>query len=312
MYKSKKFGSTQIIWEQESKLDKARKRISSILRLRVVPPNQSNGPIEVLRSILLPMLDFKGGDVKQAKMNWIVSGNLEKIAGHLGQDHFRTPTLLGPNIEFEKYTKSLAKFKNFFLLVPSDWVVPILEARLNIPIEKIKVWPAGIDTEYWRPKNRMAKKVLIYCKYDTSQELDAVTEYLKSVRIEYLVLNYGSYSQNSFKKSLNECLAAIWLCGTESQGIAMMQAWSMDVPTLVRRKSNFKDEVTGKEFESSSAPYLTKLTGAFSVTEHMGVDDVKTFLLNLDRYEPRRYVIENFTVNQQLTVARKLFHELSS
>jgi hypothetical protein len=220
--------------------------------------------------------------------------------------------LLGPNIEFEKYSKFIAQFNKCYLLVPAVWVIPILEARLNIPKEKIKIWAAGIDTEYWKPGSGITNKVLIYRKHDMSQEIDVITDYLNSAGISYIILDYGSYSQNRFRKLLSESAAAIWLCGTESQGIAMMQAWSMGVPTLVRRRSHFKDEVTGGDFDASSAPYLTELTGSFSVTERISANDVKNFLSIIEKYEPRRYVVENFNLAGQLVKAQDLFHELSS
>ena len=312
MHRTKTFGSTHLIWEQKSKLDDVRERVSSLLRLRVSPTNQSTGPIEVLRSISKSIIDNGGSDFKEGEKNWVVSGNLEKISRQLRKRDFEVPTLLGPNIEFEKYSKLLAQFKRCYLLVPAAWVTPILEARLNIPKEKIKIWAAGIDTEHWKPRNGIANKVLIYRKHDTSQEIDVVTDYLNSAGVRYIILNYGSYSQNRFRKLLSESVAAIWLCGTESQGIAMMQAWSMGVPTLVRRRSHFKDEVTGGNFDASSAPYLTELTGSFSVTDRLTANDVKNFLNGLEKYEPRRYVLENFTLAGQLVEAHNLFHELLS
>jgi hypothetical protein len=53
----------------------------------------------------------------------------------------------------------------------------------------------------------------------------------------------------------------IYFSSTESQGIAMQEAWSYDVPTLVYSQPYYF--IKNKRFNASSSPYLTKYCGFF-------------------------------------------------
>ena len=55
------------------------------------------------------------------------------------------------------------------------------------------------------------------------------------------------------------CLLAVFLSSSESQGIALAEAWSMNVPTFVWNPK--PKELNGRYFPSvDSAPYLTPET----------------------------------------------------
>ncbi len=90
-------------------------------------------------------------------------------------------------------------------------------------------------------------------------------------------------------------MVAVFLSTFETQGIALAEAWSMNVPTVVWDPRG-DAEWLGRRFTSaSSAPYLTPATGvAFG-----DIGDLKPALdralQSLGSFQPRDWVLEHMT-----------------
>ncbi len=98
-----------------------------------------------------------------------------------------------------------------------------------------------------------------------------------------------------YRDRLDRAALGVFLSTFETQGIALAEAWSMNVPTLVWDPRG-DAEWLGRRFRSaSSAPYLTPATGvAFG-----DIADLKPALdlalRSLDSFQPRDWVLENMT-----------------
>lgn len=172
------------------------------------------------------------------------------------------------------------------VIVASDLVRDIFEAAEPLLVGRVQVWPAGVDPEYWKPAAAERRKVLIYDKR-RPVDSDAIDGFLRSAGLDTIVLRYGSYALSDYKAALNEAFACVVLGGSESQGIALAEAWAMNVPTFVSRYDFDKATQT----RCSAAPNLTDQTGAFWDDE----DQLASLLTDVSRYRPRQWIMENGT-----------------
>lgn len=166
----------------------------------------------------------------------------------------------------------------------------------DLPIlkDKIEVWPAGVNIDYWKPNHDKKHQVLLYVKTDNRKMVKFVESYLEKHKINYSVIEYGKYRKSEYRRRLSKAAWAIFLSESESQGIAMLEAWSMNVPTYVWNPGQVIYEGNLIK-DTSSCPYLTEDTGDHwkNIVEFKGKFDI--FTSNLDKYRPRWWVVNNMT-----------------
>ena len=103
------------------------------------------------------------------------------------------------------------------------------------------------------------------------------------------------FTPADYRDLLDGSAIAVFLSAFETQGIALAEAWSMNVPTLVWDPRG-NAEWRGRRFTSgSSAPYLTPATGA----AFRAVDELQPVLERALRsagsFQPREWVLANMT-----------------
>ncbi|MES2762092.1 MAG: hypothetical protein V4677_07795 [Bacteroidota bacterium] len=205
--------------------------------------------------------------------------------------------LAGPNlmVRSNEYDQILAHPGIDKIVVPSEWVKIAYIEDLPVIKDKIIIWPCGVDAELFQPKeaNRL-RNILVYWKTGPEDLLMQIEKVLKEQQINYVVLKYGHYTQTEYIDKLKATSMAIFCSTSESQGIALQEAWSMNVPTFVWQPQELT--IKGKKFNQfSSAPYLNEKTGSFFKT----IDELKTLLIrdknNEFNFTPRAVVLEHFT-----------------
>jgi hypothetical protein len=186
------------------------------------------------------------------------------------------------------------------LIIASEWVrgfyrdVPSLAARS-------RVCPAGVDSAYWQPTGRPRERTaIVYWKSGEENACQAVETTIRQcglepIRIESRPGEHRLFEPAEYRDRLDRVALGVFLSTFETQGIALAEAWSMNVPTLVWDPRG-DAEWLGRRFRSaSSAPYLTPATGvAFG-----DIGDLKPVLdlalRSLDSFQPRDWVLENMT-----------------
>lgn len=257
--------------------------------------DSARGPEIVARRILsmLQEMDLAGFN----SVDWVLNVNSIESWERLSLNAEKL--VLGPNIEFEKphIEEKLRQIDNLKILVPSAWVIPILQKRLNWFKGEFHTLPSDIDFDYWKPPTKIDRNyILIYRKYDVFEEdFNNIVSICKAMGLRYKVVTYGKYTRSSYRRILRKCQAAVWLGTTESQGLALLECWAMNVPSLVRIRDTFTDTVTGKEFESSSAPYLSRECGQEIHAPDLNMSTFSDFLNQLIEKSPREYVLSEFS-----------------
>ena len=271
---------------------------------RIRNRRQVNGPSLLLKNTLRGLRDvgvdvIKNLEIQDLKLApyWIPAGDLSALSKIEIEILSESNLTLGPNIDWFSLDnlKVISQFKQVKILVPHHWVISPVEQILPSNCQ-ILVWHSGIDTIFWQKKrnNLRVDEVLIYVKNLSDLEnLECTKDYLRVHDIHFHVLKYGSYSQSQFKSILNKVNAAIWIGETESQGLALLECWSMNVPTLVLKKETWYN-ADGHPYPASSAPYMFDSVGQFSNSTAFSEDDFQQFFSKLKSFSPRESVQESF------------------
>lgn len=238
-------------------------------------------------------------------------------------DTKKTKVLFGPDYSFWKMlkgSKSQHKLvRDCVALFPSVWSRDMLvEHGFNYC--SMDVWPAGIDTEKFKPSNDKKDRVLIYFKQRFDFELSLVIEVLKKRSIKYSIIIYGNYKEIDYQNELKYTKYIVWVGRQESQGIALEEALAVDIPILVWDVSclghwdpSTKNEEESIPFEWLSfsgakvAPYFNDTCGKiinYSKDISAGIDFMED---NLNEFKPRSYILSNLTLEKQARALTGLF-----
>lgn len=167
--------------------------------------------------------------------------------------------------------------------------MPSLHSRLQI-------WFAGVDTDDWCPlhQKQASNEIIVYWKTESEEFCTRVESIVRKYNFKPIRVSYGSYKKDEYKEVLNRAQCAIFISRSESQGIALLEAWSMNVPTLVWNPKELAAH--GRVYnEVSACPYLTKATGS----EWKTFEQLELLLQTIDQllptYAPRQWTVENMT-----------------
>jgi hypothetical protein len=232
-------------------------------------------------------------EVQEDAIIWIPSGNLKVLnPGELSAlNEFKVA--FGPNIDWFNLDNLdvIKKISSAQCIAPSQWVVPIIQEKVGTAT-KVFVWAAGVDLDFWKPKSNERDMVLIYLKSQISDKTIAKLKYyLDCLGHSSTVVEYGDYSPSEFKKILDKCFSAVWIGDTESQGIALLETWAMNVPTLVLPRNSWESP-EGKMYSASAAPYLEESLGRFFTSKDVAFSEVERFITDclLGKFEPRKTI----------------------
>jgi hypothetical protein len=204
--------------------------------------------------------------------------------------------LAGPNILVlpSEHPDVIAAPEIDCCITPADWVCKVYESECPVLRGRCAPWPAGVDTEYWRPDpgTRESRSVVVFRK-QTTTPLANYLQVLERRRLDVHVITYGSYGRDEYLAALRRSVLMVGFAISESQGLAWAEAWSADVPTLLW----FQDHnvYRGRTFSSSTAPYLSASTGLFfsSVAEFEA--ELAQWEVGRTAFSPRRWVLENMS-----------------
>jgi len=183
-------------------------------------------------------------------------------------------------------------------IVNSYWTrITYLEDMPSLE-KKISIWPAGVNSEYWKPTDNNKKdnkNVLVYVKFQDGKSLfSPVAKILKKYGWNPIQITYGSYNINQFKNLLSQSKFAVFLSRSESQGIALAEAWSMNVPTLPWDPGYLKTRFWEYKI-ISSCPYLTNELGIKWKTLGELEKLIKNIDIKLKTFRPREWLLENMS-----------------
>ena len=178
------------------------------------------------------------------------------------------------------------------IIVPSGWVKSIYITQAPTLKEKIVIWPAGVNQEFWKPIGKKNTKEIIFYKKRAVEEMyQECKKYAEENGYKVNEIIYGKYDVPTYLNALQSASLLVHFVEQESQGISLSEAWSMNVPTFVWNPGYWQNKSVNYLCESS--PYLSEQTGNFFYE----TEGFKKILLEFDasKYSPREWVLQNFT-----------------
>ena len=147
-------------------------------------------------------------------------------------------------------------------LLASRWVADAYLSECRVAgrvLKNLNVWAAGVDEKIWSPldmkEGGAAHRALLYVKGEGAEMSIQAAQIMKELGIETKMLRYGSYVPEDYKRLLKWCDFVVVMGGSETQGLSLTQAWSMNRPTLVYESESVI--ARGRD----AAPYITPQTG---------------------------------------------------
>jgi glycosyltransferase involved in cell wall biosynthesis len=184
-------------------------------------------------------------------------------------------------------------------LLPSEWIRNLF-VKLGDKTVQYKVWPVGIDTQKWnRIDNQGSKKWIVYAKNPEAGLLEAVSSELRARDLDFSLLETGRFTQENYRAYLGQAAGVIFLSRTETQGLAMFEAWACDVPTLHWNPKEFR-LLEYRYPHASSCPYLTEACGFDFRDANEFPKALEKFFKHRSQFRPRQYVVENFTLKKSI------------
>jgi len=303
------------------------RRVARFVRDRVRPPRQNynrtsyRGHPAVTRSLVEGLkkigasFNYNPIDTRKIAENVIVLSNPRTLRQEIRfKQQGRIKKLFaGPNIMIfsSDFDSLLAATEIDCVITPCDWVID-LYVKDNPTLEgRCISWPAGVDTEYWRPESETLRdRILIFEKQAKGPvgPVGPYADYLRGLGREVDILQYGSFTHVEYLEKLKRSCLMLGFVTDESQGIAWAEAWSVDVPTLIW-KNDFQSKGSGgRTYPCSTAPYLSEENGLF-------FNDFEDFKLqfayleaNRKQFRPREWVINNMSDD---VCASKLIKEIN-
>jgi hypothetical protein len=225
--------------------------------------------------------------------DWIVNfSEFKTYSGHKGG------VIYGPQIMFPTIPASSipnVHGKTYCNLL-SDWLVN-LNSDINPDIKSIAL-PFAVEVNKFVPSEKKGNPV-IYFKHVKEDRLQSVISKLGN---EFIVIRYGSYSEDHYLKSIAEAPYVIWIGCHESQGFAFQEALSCNTPIFVINVRSLRDEIGSgwlnfmpdRELRATSASYFDERCGLISYFETWE-NDIDNFLSNIHNYSPRKFIMETLS-----------------
>jgi hypothetical protein len=208
--------------------------------------------------------------------------------------------IFGPHFSVYPEVNQMPLIRGAVYVQPSTWVIDIWKSYDCCRDVQLRVLPFGVDTELFRPLTDVKKEnVFIYFKRRKPQELQFVENILRYYRVPYRVFSYGSYSEAEYIEYLKGAKYGIWLDAHESQGFALEEALSMNVPLLVWNVRVMSQEFGSSypDFFATTIPYWDDSCGEVVYDWQDFQKVYSIFLSKLGSYRPRDFVIKDLSID---------------
>lgn len=192
-------------------------------------------------------------------------------------------------------------YNNSIYIQPSDWASEVWK---NMNVEKfipIKTFCFPVNTLKFKEGNNKRDKVIVYFKRRKPEQLQFIEDYLKNIKIEYKVFDYVKrYKEEEYLSYLQVCKYGIIIGRHESQGFAIEEALSCNLPLLVWNTKYMSEEVgyNYKDIPCTTIPYWDNRCGEYFYEKEEFEKTFNSFINKLDIYEPRKYIEENLSVEK--------------
>lgn len=163
--------------------------------------------------------------------------------------------------------------------------------------------PFGIETDKFinnKPINDR-NEVIVYFKHRSPEDLNLIIQFLQKKNIHYSLFSYDErYDENKYIECLNNAKYGIWVDAHESQGFALQEALSCDVPLLVWCVKSMNQEYGSNydDLPATTIPYWSESCGEVFYSFYEFEETFNKLNSNIHSYKPREFILNNLSIDQ--------------
>ncbi len=210
--------------------------------------------------------------------------------------------IFGPHFSvFPNESLNIIKGNNSVYNLLSDWVINIWKSYpITNDINFVKL-PFGVDTNRFIDNKNIGErnKILVYFKNRNPNHLQFIVDYLNFKGLEFRIFSYDhKYDENDYINYLQDTKYFICIDRHESQGFALQEALSCNVPLLVWNVKSMADEYGSNyssEHKATCVPYWDDRCGEIFYEENEFEKTFEKYINNINNYKPREYILENLS-----------------
>jgi len=218
------------------------------------------------------------------------------------------------------------EINNAIYIAPSQWVYELYNELCEFKIPLI-VAPFCVNTDLYSPTNSIKDRPRNYIIYEKSRSPDEF-QFIQSRIVPFLELNgytqkrfnyQYKYKEEDLRHTAQNSQFAIIIDGSESQGYALEQLMSCDVPLLVWDIKTMFDNYnnndalslrhTNFKLKATSVPYWKDTCGEIAYTKEEVCTKILVLLNNINTYRPREYIIQTLSPEKCLNYLLNLYKE---
>lgn len=214
-----------------------------------------------------------------------------------------TKFIFGPQFSvFPEETLTIIKGSKSVYNLLSQWVIDIWKLFPVCDNLNLVALPFGVDTDKFIDNKRIIEKnkVMIYFKHRNPADLHFIESFLKHKNINYSVFSYDKkYHENEYISYLKNSKFCIWIDAHESQGFALQEALSCNVPLLVWNVTTMNQEYGSNysNLPATTTSYWDNKCGEIFYNTNDFEEIYNKFIENIENYNPREYILENLSTD---------------
>jgi len=212
-----------------------------------------------------------------------------------------TRFIFGPHFSvFPENNLLSVKGPNSVYIQPGKWATDVWITNPLCKQLDIRPVPFGVDTQAFneiKPLNERTE-VFVYYKTRAHEDLHFIKHKLEEMGIAYKLFSYDNrYDEAEYHRCLQNAKYGIWVGRHESQGFALEEALSCNVPLLVWDVLSMNQEI-GPNYDdipATAIPYWDSRCGEIFYRKDHFDYAYRLFMSKLRRFKPREYVLANLT-----------------
>ena len=204
--------------------------------------------------------------------------------------------------------------ENTIYIQPSIWACNVWKNDKNFPNGiNIQPIPFCINVTKFKPIKEISERneIFVYYKNREPDEINYILNHFIKENQPIKLFNYKKgYNENEYIEILNNAKYGIWVGAHESQGFALEEALSCDVPLLVWNVKTLNQEYGSNypNYNATTIPYWDKTCGEVFYEKNEFIDKLNLLKNNITTYKPREFILNNLSIEKCQNQFLKLIH----
>lgn len=204
--------------------------------------------------------------------------------------------------------------QNAIYLQPSQQSVDTWKNEFGFSALPLRTYAFGVDTDIIQHSEEPKDKVLLYFKDRDPRELEFTRNLLQEKGIEYELINYGTYQEENYQQILKKTKYGIWLGTHESQGFALEEALSHNIPLLIwnvrlrKQQYSLRHEYANVKSRVTTIPYWNDQCGMYFYNKEDFEPTLDKFLTKLNQFSPREFIVNNLSMEKRANRLDTIVH----